>query len=83
MFEETVDRARHGNKDFLSTITAGLTFSGLYSLVSRHDIYTTARVSKLGLKTSLVYGIAQDLLATLKGNPPRYIAMITGSNKGD
>ncbi|KAI5305534.1 hypothetical protein KEM56_004134, partial [Ascosphaera pollenicola] len=27
LFEETCDRARHGNKDFLSTVTAGLTFS--------------------------------------------------------
>lgn len=31
-FEETVDRARHGNRDFLSTVTAGLSFSGVYSL---------------------------------------------------
>lgn len=31
-FEETVDKAR-GDRDFLSTVTAGLTFSGIYSLL--------------------------------------------------
>lgn len=35
LFEETCDRARHGNKDFLSTVTAGLTFSGVYSLICK------------------------------------------------
>lgn len=32
IFEETVDHAR-GNRDFLSTVTAGLSFSGVYSLL--------------------------------------------------
>lgn len=33
IFEETVDNARHGQRDFLSTVTAGLSFSGIYSLI--------------------------------------------------
>lgn len=33
VFEETVDYARHDRKDFLSTVTAGLSFSGIYSLI--------------------------------------------------
>lgn len=32
LFEETVDYARHDERDFLSTVTAGLSFSGIYSL---------------------------------------------------
>ena len=32
IFEETVDRARD-SRDFLSTVTAGLSFSGIYSLL--------------------------------------------------
>lgn len=32
LFEETVDHAR-GRRDFLSTVTAGLSFSGVYSLL--------------------------------------------------
>ena len=33
IFEETVDLARGGRRDFLSTVTAGLSFSGAYSLL--------------------------------------------------
>lgn len=33
VFEETVDYARHDERDFLSTVTAGLSFSGIYSLL--------------------------------------------------
>lgn len=33
LFEETVDYARHEKRDFLSTVTAGLSLSGVYSLL--------------------------------------------------
>ena len=33
LFEETVDHARNGQADVLSTVTAGLSFSGIYSLL--------------------------------------------------
>ena len=33
LFEETFDHTRRGGRDFLSTVTAGLSFSGLYSLL--------------------------------------------------
>ncbi|KAI2201553.1 hypothetical protein LOZ16_006135 [Ophidiomyces ophidiicola] len=76
LLENIVDQARPGNRDFLSTVTAGLTFSGIYSLIARHDVYTAARISKLGLKFSLVYGLGQDLLALGQGRKPGYIAWI-------
>lgn len=38
LFEETVDYARHDEKDFLSTVTAGLSFSGIYSLLGKNAI---------------------------------------------
>ncbi|KAF3399693.1 hypothetical protein DPV78_006589 [Talaromyces pinophilus] len=78
LFEETVDCARHDRRDFLSTVIAGLSFSGMYSLLARHDIYTAARTTKLGLKLSLVYGLTQDALATMKGNRPPYIQYLFG-----
>ncbi|KAL4741271.1 hypothetical protein BDV11DRAFT_183202 [Aspergillus similis] len=78
LFEETVDYARHDQRDFISTVTAGLSFSGIYSLLARHDVYTAARTTKLGLKLSLVYGLMQDGLETLKGNRPAYIDFILG-----
>jgi hypothetical protein len=33
LFEETVDYARHDRRDVLSTVTAGLSLSGIYSLL--------------------------------------------------
>lgn len=39
LFEETVDYARHDRRDFLSTVTAGLSFSGIYSLLGMSFIY--------------------------------------------
>ncbi|KAA8647310.1 hypothetical protein EYZ11_009804 [Aspergillus tanneri] len=79
-FEETVDNARH-ERDFLSTVTAGLAFSGCCSLLARHDVYTAARTAKFGLKFSLAYGLIQDLLSSLKGNPPAYVDFILGIRK--
>ncbi|KAI3139055.1 uncharacterized protein N7518_006753 [Penicillium psychrosexuale] len=81
LFEETVDYARHDERDFLSTVTAGLSFSGIYSLLARHDVYTAARTAKLGLKLSLTYGLLQDALGTLKGNRPAYVAFLLGNRR--
>ncbi|OJJ03586.1 hypothetical protein ASPVEDRAFT_30098 [Aspergillus versicolor CBS 583.65] len=78
LFEETVDYARHDQRDFISTVTAGLSFSGIYSLLARHDVYTAARTTKLGLKLSLAYGLMQDALESLKGNRPAYVDFILG-----
>lgn len=36
LFEETVDCARHDRRDFLSTVIAGLSFSGIYSLLGNY-----------------------------------------------
>ncbi|OOF96011.1 hypothetical protein ASPCADRAFT_207358 [Aspergillus carbonarius ITEM 5010] len=81
LFEETVDYARHDQRDFLSTVTAGLSFSGIYSLLGRHDVYTAARTAKLGLKLSLAYGLLQDALESAKGNRPAYVDFILGSRR--
>ncbi|KAF7592714.1 hypothetical protein BBP40_012545 [Aspergillus hancockii] len=81
LFEETVDYARHDRRDFLSTVTAGLSFSGIYSLLARHDVYTAARTTKLGLKLSLVYGLMQDALESMKGNRPAYVNILLGNRR--
>ncbi|KAL1858685.1 hypothetical protein Plec18167_003439 [Paecilomyces lecythidis] len=83
LFEETVDYARHDRRDFLSTVTAGLSFSGIYSLLARHDVYTAARTTKLGLKLSLVYGLMQDMLESMKGNRPAYVNFILGKKNSE
>ena len=35
LFEETVDQVRHDRRDFLSTVTAGLSLSGIYSMLGK------------------------------------------------
>lgn len=35
LFEETVDYARNDQRDFLSTVIAGLSFSGIYNLLGK------------------------------------------------
>ncbi|CAI7675366.1 unnamed protein product [Penicillium pancosmium] len=81
LFEETVDYARHEKRDFLSTVTAGLSLSGVYSLLARHDVYTAARTAKLGLKFGLGYGLVQDALESLKGNHPAYMDFLLGKRR--
>jgi hypothetical protein len=36
LFEETVDYARHDRRDFISTVIAGLSFSGIYSALGKY-----------------------------------------------
>ena len=35
LFEETVDHVRNDRRDFLSTVTAGLSLSGIYSMLGK------------------------------------------------
>lgn len=37
--EEVMDKARRGKRDFLSTVVAGLTTSGLYSLKGKSSSF--------------------------------------------
>ncbi|EHA24183.1 hypothetical protein AAWM_00542 [Aspergillus awamori] len=81
LLEEVVDYARHDQRDFLSTVTAGLSMSGIYSVLARQDIYTAARSAKTGLKLSLAYGIVQDVLESWQGTRPAYIDIVLGSRR--
>jgi len=48
---------------------------------ARHDVYTAARTTKLGLKLSLAYGLMQDMLESMKGNRPAYVNFILGKKQ--
>ena len=71
--EDIVDQVRGGTKDVASTLVAGGTVSGLWSLLKTRDIFTASRMIKLGFKWSLAYGLAQDGMAWARGRPPGYI----------
>lgn len=62
LFEETVDYARDDERDFLSTVTAGLSFSGIYSLLGMksqviHPLHCATRQANsiLGLKLAMTF----------------------------
>ena len=95
--EEIVDRARErmfasegphgeilatGQRDAASTIVAAMSTAGLYSWKNGLDSFTAARTAKTALKISLVWGLAQDALATIKGSSPAYVDRIVGVMTG-
>jgi hypothetical protein len=75
--EEVIDRLRGGGddrqRDFTGTVCAGMATAGLYSWKNGYDIFTAARMARTALKVSLVYGLSQDVLSTLRGRRPAYV----------
>lgn len=83
--EEVVDRSRArifarkddevamGQRDAASTVIAAMTVAGLYSWKQGFDRFAAAGTARHALRYSLAYGLAQDVVATLRGTPPGYI----------
>jgi len=73
--EEAVDQWRGAGKhrDFLSTVTAGLTTAGVFSLWNRFPIATAARTARTGLIIGLGYGLVQDAFSLLQGREVGYV----------
>lgn len=83
--EEIVDRSRGrifargdddiapGQRDAASTVVAAMSTAGIYSWKRGLDKFTAARTAKIALKYSLLYGLIQDVAASLRGNQPAYI----------
>lgn len=99
--EEVVDRARErvfakegpdgevlaaGQRDAASTVVAAMSTAGIYSWRRGLDYFTAARTAKMTLKYSLLYGLLQDALTTLRGSRPAYIdraiGLMTGNYQG-
>jgi hypothetical protein len=86
--EEIMDRSRSkvfargdedyatGQKDFANTVIAGMSTSGLYILWKRMDVFAAGKMARMALKYSLAYGLAQDLLASFKGESPAYVRWV-------
>lgn len=62
-----------GQRDAGSTVIAGMSLAGIYSWRRGLDHFAAARTAKTALKFSIMYGLVQDLTATLRGNPPAYV----------
>lgn len=76
--EYAVDKAR-GAQDVGSTVVAGAAMGGVWAAVkSRREVYPAARMVRMGIKGAAVYGLAQDGVAWLRGNPPGYVRWVMG-----
>ncbi len=79
--EEVIDRLRGAGddrqRDAAGTVCAGMATAGLYSWKTGYDLFTSARMAKIALKVSLVYGLSQDLLSTIRGRRPAYVDWLT------
>ena len=79
--EEAVDQSRGGDKhkDFLSTVVAALTTSGLFSLWNRFSLHTAARTTKMAFKIGLGYGLLQDAFSLFQGRKLAYVEILRGN----
>ena len=73
LFAKGDDDFAYGHRDAASTVVAAMSTAGIYSWKRGLDKFTAARTAKMALKYSLIYGIVQDLAASLRGNRPAYV----------
>jgi len=83
--EEVIDQSRgrifargeddfaSGQRDTASTVIASMSMAGIYSWKNGLDRFAAGRTARMALKYSLIYGLVQDLAATMRGNRPAYI----------
>lgn len=76
LFARGDDDIATGQRDFGSTVIAGMTLAGLYSWKRGLDHYAAAGTARSALRISLAYGLTQDLIASIRGNPPAYVSWL-------
>jgi len=70
------DDVATGQRDAGSTIIAAMSVAGIYSWKRGLDHFATVHNARIALKFSIMYGLAQDVAATVRGSPPAYIAWL-------
>ena len=91
--EEGLDRARakvfarrdedeaSGQRDFLNTVSAAVAVVGIHSKWSNLDRFAAMRSTKLAIRYAVPYGLAQDLLSSLRGDRPWYVEWAFGKER--
>nr|POE63066.1 hypothetical protein CFP56_03969 [Quercus suber] len=64
------------SRDVFSSVLAGFGTAGLFSAWERHDIYTAARMARLGAKGGLIFGLLQDALSVARGRKLGYVDFV-------
>jgi len=65
-----------GNRDFVSSVLAGLGTAGAFSAWNRFPLPTAVRLAKTGAKVGLGFGLAQDVVSLLRGRRLGYVEFI-------
>lgn len=76
LFARTGEETAPGQRDAANTVIAAMTVAGAYSWKKGLDTFAAARTAKMALKYSVLYGLAQDITATLRGDRPAYISWL-------
>lgn len=63
-------------RDFMSTVLAGLGTAGAFSAWNSFPLPTAVRVMKMGAKAGLGFGIVQDVVSLLRGRRLGYVEFI-------
>ena len=73
---ELEDETPAGNRDFVSTLLAGVGTGGAYAVWHGFQLPTAVRLMKMGAKVGLVYGVMQDAVGLLRGRRLGYVEFI-------
>jgi hypothetical protein len=68
-------------RDFLNSLVAGMSTVGVYVAVKRMDVFAAGKMARMAFRWSMVYGLVQDGLATVKGEAPGYVRWAMGKSK--
>jgi len=71
-------RLASGQRDFVNTVSAAVAFSGLYGWKNGLDRWSAQRLTRSAVRFAVPFGLAQDFLASLRGERPWYVNWIMG-----
>ncbi len=73
---EVEERAAERQRDFMSTVLAGLGTAGAFSAWNGFPVPTAVRLMKMGAKAGLVFGVLQDGVSLLRGRKLGYVEFV-------
>ena len=82
MFARGEEEYAKGQRDAANTVVAGMSTAGVYILWKRMDVFAAGKMSRMALKYSLAFGLAQDAMQSLKGERPGYVQWALGKLSG-
>ena len=65
-----------GNRDFVSTLLAGIGTAGAFSVWNGFPLPTAVRLAKTGAKAGLLFGVLQDMVGSMRGRRLGYVEFI-------